>query len=224
MSICALIPAYNEAETIGSVVRGALDHVSSVLVVDDGSNDGTAEAAEAAGATCLLQVSNQGKGAAVRRGLAHLCDCAFSHVLFMDADGQHRPDEIPSLVKTALQTGADIVIGARNFDKRLMPAERHFSNSVGSKLASRLAGTTVKDSQCGFRLVSLEKLRPLKLRSRKYEIEMEILLKLCRSGATVAHAPVSLVYDGGKARSKMNPVRDTVRICFWSLFFRYFGL
>jgi len=102
-----------------------------------------------------------------------------------------------------------------------MPASRHFSNTVGSRVTSWLVGRQILDSQCGFRLVKVEMLRRLSLRATKYEIEMEVLIKLCLQGSSVVHAPVAMVYDNGEARSKMNPVRDTTRICLWSLAYRF---
>lgn len=222
--ICALIPAFNEAEFIASVVRGVKEHVREVFLIDDGSDDGTADIAEAAGAICLRRKQNQGKGAALCAGIARIAEGDFNHVLFIDGDGQHRPDDIPSLIRVAHETGADLVIGARSFDRDLMPRERYFSNSFGSRIASWLTGREVKDSQSGFRLVRADKLRSLRLRSRKYEIEMEILIKLCLAGGTIAHAPVGMVYENGTARSKMKPIRDTIRICLWSLLFRFLKL
>lgn len=222
--ICALIPAFNEAEFIASVIRGVKEHVGEVLLIDDGSDDGTADIAEAAGAICLRRKRNQGKGAALRDGIARIAGRDFSHVLFLDADGQHRPEDIPSLIRVAHETGADLVIGARTFDRGRMPRERYFSNSVGSRIASWLTGREVRDSQSGFRLVRADRLRDLRLRSRKYEIEMEILIKLSLAGCDIAHAPVGMVYQNGTARSKMKPIRDTVRICLWSLLFRFLKL
>jgi glycosyltransferase involved in cell wall biosynthesis len=224
MRVCALIPAYNEVDVIGDLVAAVRPQVAEVLVVDDGSSDGTASRAAQAGAVCLRLDQNQGKGTAVRHALGRIADDDFSHVLFMDGDGQHRPEDIPSLVDAARASGADLVIGARALDRSSMPRSRHFSNTVGSRLASWLVGRPILDSQCGFRLIRLERLRSLRLRARRYELEMEILIKLCRQGASVAHAPVALVYDGGRARSKMHPIRDTVRICLWSLLFRYLGV
>jgi glycosyltransferase involved in cell wall biosynthesis len=219
--ICALIPAFNEADVIASVVRGTKTYIDSVFVVDDGSNDGTAEAAQASGAVCLRLYHNQGKGTALREGIAHIKTHPFSHVLFLDGDGQHRPSDIPSLICAAREQGADMVIGTRPFDRERMPRERFFSNSIGSRIASLLVGREIKDSQSGFRLIRLEKLRNLKLRAKKYEIEMEILIKMSLAGSRIVHAPISMVYEDERARSKMKPVRDTVRICFWSLFFRF---
>jgi len=223
LRVCAVIPAFDEAERIAGLVAAVRPHVDEVIVVDDGSRDGTGQRASQAGAVCLRLERNQGKGAAVRHALSRLPPGTFSHVLFMDGDGQHLPEDIPSLVETARDSGADLVIGARTLDRARMPRSRHFSNTVGSRIASRLVGRPILDSQSGFRLVRLERLAGVRLRSRRYELEMEVLIKLCRRGASVRHAPVGLVYDGQKARSKMHPVRDTIRICLWSLAFRYLG-
>jgi glycosyltransferase involved in cell wall biosynthesis len=223
LSVCALIPAYNEAEVIAGVVNGVRPHVARVLVVDDGSDDGTAEAAEQVGAECVRLGSNQGKGRAIRAGLAQVLDAGHTHVLLMDGDGQHRPEDVPALIARAIATGADLVIGARGFDRTRMPASRHFSNTVGSRVASWLVGARIDDSQCGFRLVRVSRLRRLRLNARRYEIEMEMLIKIRLDGGTIAHAPVAMVYAGGVARSKMHPVRDTVRICLWSLGYRFLG-
>jgi hypothetical protein len=141
----------------------------------------------------------------------------------MDGDGQHRPEDIPSLVREAAVSGADLVIGTRPLDESRMPRSRHLSNSMGSRVASRLVGQPIRDSQSGFRLIRLSSLAALRLRARRYEIEMEVLIKLCRRGASISQVPVALVYDDGRARSKMRPIRDTVRICLWSLAFRYLG-
>jgi glycosyltransferase involved in cell wall biosynthesis len=219
--ICALIPAFNEAGYVGSVVEGALRHVEEALVIDDGSTDGTAAVARAVGATCLGWPKNRGKAVALRAGIESAAVRGFTHVVTLDADGQHRPDDIPSLVRTARETGADLVIGMRPFDPALMPRSRYFSNTIGSRIASTLVGRKIRDSQCGFRLYRLDKLRRLRLRSRSYEFEMEVLIKMARAGWVIAHAPVAMVYDNGQARSKMRPVRDTVRICLWSLAFRF---
>jgi glycosyltransferase involved in cell wall biosynthesis len=223
MRVCAIIPAFNEADTIEAVVARVKPHVADVIVVDDGSSDGTGAVAARAGAACLRLEKNRGKGFALRHALASIARRDYTHVLFLDADGQHRPEDIPRLVEQERATGADLVIGARTFDRESMPASRHFSNTVGSSLASRLVGQPVTDSQSGFRLVRLERLRGIRLRARRYEFEMEVLIKVCANGGRVAHAPVALVYDGGRARSKMHPIRDTVRICLWSLAFRYLG-
>jgi len=224
MRVCALIPAFNEAAHIDEVVRGATKHVHVVVLIDDGSRDGTAEIARSAGAICLRSETNSGKASALRMGIAYAIEREFTHALFFDGDGQHDSEDIPSLIRAAEETGADLVIGTRSFDRERMPRPRYYSNTVGSKLASWMVGQEIKDSQCGFRLARLDALRRLKLRGRKYELEMEILIKVAQAGGSIVHVPVHTVYDHGQARSKMKPVRDTVRICFWSLAFRFLGV
>lgn len=223
MRICALIPAFNEAHHIAKVVEGARKYVDEVVVIDDGSSDGTANTAREAGATCLSTEANRGKATALRIGIAHACAANFTHVITLDGDGQHLPDDIPSLLRVGQETGADLVIGARPFDRSLMPRARFYSNTIGSQWTSALVGCEVRDSQSGFRLFRLEKLCKITLRSLRYEFEMEALIKMARSGCTIAHAPIHMVYDNGQARSKMKPIQDTVRICLWSLAFRFMG-
>jgi glycosyltransferase involved in cell wall biosynthesis len=223
MRICALIPAFNEAPHIATVVEKAREHVAEVVVIDDGSGDGTADIARAAGATCLQSPTNWGKASALRAGIAFARDHNFDYVITLDGDGQHLPEDIPVMIRVAEEHGADLVIGARCFDRTRMPRSRYFSNIIGSRLASKLVGREVRDSQSGFRLFRLDKLDGEKLRSRYYELEMEILIKMARSGCTIAHAPIRTIYDDGQARSKMKPVRDTVRVCLWSLAFRFLG-
>jgi glycosyltransferase involved in cell wall biosynthesis len=223
MRTCALIPAFNEAPHIANVVERARSHVEEVVVIDDGSGDGTAEIARAAGATCLQLSENCGKASALRAGIAYARQHNFTHVITLDGDGQHLPEDIPVMLRVAEETGADLIIGARSFDRALMPGPRYYSNIIGSRLASGLVGQKIRDSQSGFRLFRLDKLDASKLRSRYYEFEMETLIKMARSGCSIAHAPIRMVYDDGHARSKMKPVRDTVRVCLWSLAFRYLG-
>lgn len=223
MRTCVLIPAFNEAPHIANVVKRVREHVQDVVVIDDGSADGTADVARAAGATCLQLPKNYGKASALRAGIAFARDHHFNCVITLDGDGQHLPEDIPGMLRIAEQTGADLVIGARRFDRAVMPRSRYFSNVIGSRLASALVGCEIRDSQSGFRWLRLDKLDAAKLRSQCYELEMEILIKMARSGCTIAHAPVRMVYDDGQARSKMKPVRDTVRVCLWSLAFRFLG-
>jgi len=221
MRTCALIPAFNEASHIAAVVEGARLHVEAVVVIDDGSTDGTGEIARRAGAICLESAANCGKAAALRMGIAYARAQGYTHVITLDGDGQHLPEDIPALVKIAEENGADLVIGARPFLREDMPRSRYYSNTIGSRLASAMVGCEIRDSQSGFRLLRLDKLG--EMRSRRYEFEMEVLIKMARAGCKIAHAPIHMVYDDGQARSKMNPVRDTVRICLWSVAYRFLG-
>jgi len=220
VKVTVVIPAYNEASAIGAVVRGARAFVPQVLVVDDGSSDGTATEAEAAGAEVLRLPENRGKGTAMRAGLARLLTSDTTHVLFMDGDGQHRAEEIPHLVDAAATTGAALVIGERVFRREAMPPSRYWANVIGSWALSTFMGVRLADTQSGFRMLALDAIRDVPLRARGYEIETEMIVKLSKRGATVAGVPVSAVYNDG-VRSKLRPVRDTTRNVVLAIVYRF---
>ena len=219
MNAVAIVPAFDEARSIAEVVTGLHGIVSHVLVVDDGSTDQTAVLARAAGAEVLSRGTNTGKGSAVRAGLAHVMSGPFTHVLFIDGDMQHRPSEAPRLLDAAERTGADLVIGERQFSREGMPAARYHANRIGSRALSWFVGVPVQDSQCGFRVCRLDALRDLRLRARGYEIETEMLVKLRRRGARLASVPITAVYAA--ERSKLRPVRDTARTCFLAVYYQF---
>ncbi len=122
MRVQALIPAFNEAATIARVVTGIAPHVAATCVIDDGSTDGTADAARRSGADVLSNPGDRGKGTAVRAGLARVLEGDSTHVLLLDGDLQHLPEEAPLLIDAAMRTGADVVLGERRFDRLAMPA------------------------------------------------------------------------------------------------------
>lgn len=219
MRAVALIPAYNESRTIEQVIAGIRQQVDHVLVVDDGSTDATAQLAITAGAEVIRRTENGGKGLAVRTGLARVLEDSFTHVLMLDADLQHKPEEAALLLATAVRTDADLVIGERQFRRESMPPNRYWANRIGSRALSAFVGVPINDTQCGFRVCRVEALRTIRLRSRGYEIETEMLIKLRRRGASVVSVPITAVYAGG--RSKLRPVRDTTKTCFLAVYYRY---
>jgi glycosyltransferase involved in cell wall biosynthesis len=217
--VVAVVAAFNEGAHVAAVVGGTRRHVDAVVVVDDGSTDDTAAAAAGAGAEVISHGRNRGKGVAVRTGLDAVAGRGFTHVLLLDGDLQHRPDDVPLLVETARRTGADVVVGARRFDRERMPASRYYSNVVGSWALGGLIGASIRDTQSGFRLIRLAALAGIPLTSTGYEIETEMLIRLAKRGAAVVEVPVALAYDG--APSKLRPVRDTTRTCFLALYYRF---
>ncbi len=215
----AVIPAFDEAGSIAQVVAGVRGAVDHVIVVDDGSSDQTAERARAAGAEVIVHGVNRGKGNAVRSGLARVFGGEFTHVLLLDGDMQHLPEEAASLVDQAVRSGADVVLGQRRFDRERMPPSRYHANRIGSRVLSWFVGVPVEDTQCGFRVFRVDALRPLHLNATKYEIETEMLVKVRRRGGRVETVPVTAVYAGQK--SKLRPVPDTTRTCFLAVYYRF---
>jgi glycosyltransferase involved in cell wall biosynthesis len=220
VTLCAVIAAYNEEQHVAQVVTGAAGWVARVIVVDDGSSDATAANARAAGATVFRHERNLGKGCAIRTGLAHALEQPCSHVLFLDADMQHDPGEIPKLIEQAERGIGDFVLAEREFAKGAMPPARFYTNIIGSRILSWFIGTPVSDSQSGFRLIRSDLLRKVALTGNGYEIETEMLIKLARAGARLERIKVArLRYQG--ARSHMRPFRDTFRTCMLALRYRY---
>jgi glycosyltransferase involved in cell wall biosynthesis len=217
--LAALIPAYNEARTIAAVVHGLAETLAHVIVVDDGSSDGTGERARHAGAEVLTNAGNLGKGRAVRLGLARVLAGPFTHVLLLDGDMQHLPDEAARLIRAAETSGADVVIGERVFNRSEMPASRYHANRIGSRALSWFVGVPIGDTQCGFRVFRTDVLRELTLSATGYEIETEMLVKVRRRGGRIASVPVTAVYTG--QRSKLRPIRDTTRTCFLAVYYRF---
>ena len=217
--VAAVIPALNEADAIASVVAGIRDLVDGVFVIDDGSEDGTAERAAAAGAEVLRHERNAGKGHAVRTGLRRVMDESFTHVLLLDGDMQHLPQEAKRLIEVAAETGADAVLGERVFFREQMPAARYHANRLGSRVLSWFVGVRLNDTQCGYRLFRVDALRKIHLSASGYEIETEMLVKITRRGGRLVSVPVTAVY--GNERSKLRPVRDTTRTCFLAVYYRF---
>ncbi len=217
--VAAVIPAYNEADAIGAVVAGIRPLVERVIVVDDGSTDGTPERAAAAGAVVLRHEGNKGKGRAVRTGLQRALEGPYTHVLLLDGDLQHRPDEAAELIAAAAASGAEAVLGERRFFRHNMPASRYHANRLGSVVLSWFIGVRLRDTQCGFRVFRTDALRQLRLRASGYEIETEMLVKVRRRGGRFTTVPITAVY--ANERSKLRPVRDTTRTCFLAVYYRF---
>ncbi len=213
----ALVPAYRCSGTVGGVIRNLRAHVGEILVVDDGSRDGTADEARAAGARVLERPENGGKGCALRDGLADLLARAFTHVAFVDADGQHDPDDLPALLSAA-RSGADFVVGSRLKDPATMPAKNFWANTIGDKVLSRMTGLPIEDGQSGYRVIATRLLRRLRLRANRYSIENEILIKAAPHVERFATVPVKTIY--GPARSHYRPFRDTWVTSWLSVYYK----
>ncbi|MBL7151655.1 MAG: glycosyltransferase family 2 protein [Candidatus Omnitrophica bacterium] len=209
MKACVLIPTFNEAGAIGSLIEKILRHDLSVIVVDDGSRDNTSVIAREKGAVVLRNPANEGKGASLKKGFNFALEQNYDAVITMDGDGQHRPDDIPYFMRLAQYSQSGIFIGNRMSRAANMPLLRLLTNKFMSWLISAIAKQRIPDTQCGFRLIKKEVLERLKLRTSKYETESEILIKAARAGFKVESVPIKSVYSGEK--SKIHPFVDTLR-------------
>lgn len=210
-NVVALIPAYREERHIRDVAERAKRQVDRVLVVDDGSPDGTTEQAKAAGAEVAQHEKNAGKGAAIKTGVRRLLESdGPDFILILDGDGQHLPEEIPHFLEAANASGALLVVGNRMGDVRDMPFVRKCTNRYMSWTISRVIGQQVPDSQCGFRMFHRSLAAEfLTTESAAFDFETEMLAIAARKGCTIAAASVSTIY--GEEVSKIHPLRDTMK-------------
>jgi glycosyltransferase involved in cell wall biosynthesis len=211
--IAIVIPCYQGAACVGEVVRGAraVDDSVPVVVIDDGSSDGSGAAAEAAGATVLRHPANHGKGAALATGFAWARAHGAEAVLSMDADGQHDPAEIPKLIAAHRREPRGIVVGVRSFAPADMPRRSRVGNRISTWWISRFAGRPHRDTQSGFRVYPRALLEDLTLRSRRFETETELLLRAARRGLPLVEVPIQTIYGPDRV-THFHGLRDTLRV------------
>jgi glycosyltransferase involved in cell wall biosynthesis len=205
------IPALQASASIGDVVRRARAVVPDVLVVDDGSRDGTAEAARAAGAEVLTHAINRGKGAALVTAFRALFGRGLDAVVTVDADGQHLPEEIPVLLAAAAH-GADLVLGTRDHLFAEMVPMRRAANRLSSWAISWAAGQPLRDVQTGFRLYRRRLLEATGFPEARFDAESAVVVRAARRGFAIVTVPVRLGFADGRTTSHFRPLVDSVRI------------
>jgi glycosyltransferase involved in cell wall biosynthesis len=194
MKTAVIIPAYNAAAFLRPLLDQVFKHVSKhdVIVVDDGSNDATGEIARSSGVELIIHRQNKGKGAALKSGFALALQKGCDAVITMDADGQHDPSFIPNFIESIDTGHRDIVVGSRKKDYNKMSFARFLSNNITSVVVSLLAGQRIPDSQSGYRIIKTEVLRKVELRTDRYQMESELLIKAGRQGFRIAHMDISV--------------------------------
>ncbi len=193
----AIIPAYNEEATIGSVVLKTKIYVNDVLVIDDGSTDDTGTIAEMAGAKVVRITNNGGKANAILTGFRTILDKGYDAAIMIDSDMQHDPDEIPQLLAPIVDDSADLVIGSRFLNNSHdIPSYRkagqtilNITTAIGSKVA-------ITDSQSGFRALNKKAIESMTFDSSDYNIESDMITFFAERGLRIREVPVSAIYRG----------------------------
>lgn len=207
----AAIPAYEASASVGDVVRRTLPLVPQVLVVDDGSKDGTGAAAAQAGARVIRHDVNRGKGAALRTAFSDLFERGVDAVVTLDADGQHLPEEVPRLLDAA-DAGADLVMGTRDHLFAAMCRLRRLSNRLSSGAISVVAGRSLPDVQTGFRVYARRLIESTGFPEPRFEAESAVVVRAARGGFRIVMVPVKLGYADGRTTSHYRPFVDSLRI------------
>lgn len=210
-----VIPAHNEARTIRAVAAGALQQLPLVIVVDDASTDGTADVLKGLPVVVLGSEQNRGKAASLLSGAHEAIERGASAIVTLDGDGQHSPEDIPSLLKAYRSMPGSIVIGARLHHRDRIPPSRYWANRVANFWISLASGYRIADTQSGFRIYPARLLQATKVRvdrSRSFVFESEILIEAARHGIVASCVPINVVYSDRGRASYFRPVVDIARI------------
>jgi len=230
MKVCAVIPAYNEVTSIRDVASRALAQLADVIVVDDGSTDGTGAAVADLPVKLVSNEVNLGKGASLWRGFVLALGDGADAVITLDADAQHRPEDIPLLIAAAQAHPGRIVLGARLWDKEKIPPLRYFGNRFANFWVGWAAGARVADSQSGFRLYPAALLKRVSVAhgpGARFAFESEILIEAGRAGVHTVSVPIAALYPAEGRASHYRSAMDTariVRMIAWKLVTRGFDL
>jgi glycosyltransferase involved in cell wall biosynthesis len=208
---CAIVPAFDAAATVSAAVEDLARSLGvPIFVVDDGSTDGTRDAALRAGAHVLRHEHNLGKGAALRTGLTEAARQGYRVAVTADADGQH-PGGSASVVMGASADATALVLGVRDLIRDGAPSSNRFGNAVSNFFLSTFAGRRLEDTQCGLRRYPILETLALGVRANGYAFEAEVVLRALARGLPLVEVPVS-VYYAGQVRSHFRRVVDPCRI------------
>lgn len=212
MNVSLIIPAYNEAHHLSHLLTSIPSCIDEVIVIDDGSNDNTAAVAQAHGAVVIQHARNWGKGIAMVSGIQK---ARGDIVVFMDADLQHRPEDIHRLIEPIADDMADLSIGVRTLGSRkTMPAQRRITNFLGNFLVYCMIKQWIADTQSGFRAVRKSFLEQMKFKSKRYEIEIEMLKWAARLKMRISEVPIEIKYGQEKSHWKVRNLFRVLKILF----------
>ncbi|PYK07685.1 MAG: hypothetical protein DME67_00065 [Verrucomicrobia bacterium] len=214
----AVIPAYHDEKHIGDIVRRTGQQLDHMLVIDDGSNDGTTQRARDAGAEVIVHNQNRGKGEAIKTGLRHCLAREVTWLILLDSDGQHLPEEIERFLSAAAYaTQPMLFVGNRMDNASAMPFIRRVVNRYMSRRISHLCGQRIPDTQCGFRMLHQQLIPELLGGGDRFDYDTEVLIIASRKRYRIEPVPITTVYSDQV--SNIHPVRDAFR--FFKLMRRY---
>lgn len=228
--LCVIIPVYNNATTIVSVVEEVYSYCPNVIVVLDGCTDATAGNLKQCKYpfVAVSYTKNRGKGYALVKGFDEAKKRGFTHAITIDADGQHFPDDIPLIVEHSKNNPNAFIVGNRNLNEKNMPRGNSFANKFSNFWFRLQTGVDLSDTQSGFRLYPLQRLHGLRFITPRYEAELELLVYAAWKGEEIISVPVRVYYPPAEERvSHFRPFKDFMRItmlncvlCVGAIFYR----
>jgi glycosyltransferase involved in cell wall biosynthesis len=211
---CVIIPTYNNASKIEAVIEDVLKETQNIIVVNDGATDDTALILEKYKTlTIISYTKNKGKGFAIKKGFKKAIELGFDYAITIDSDGQHIASEIPNFVTAHNKNKDAIIIGARTTINGNVPRKNSFANKFSNFWFLVITGIKLDDTQSGFRLYPLNKMRKIRLLTRRYEFEIEVMVKASWKNIPIESIPISVIYPPTEERiTHFRPVADFFRI------------
>ena len=214
LNVCVIIPTYNNAGTIARVISDVRKYTANILVVNDGSTDDTQEIIEKIkGINIIGYDKNIGKGYAIRQGFRKALELGYDYAITMDADGQHFADDLPKFLDTLKEHPDNLIIGSRNIEAKGMPGKNTFANKFSNFWFKFETGISLPDTQSGYRLYPVKLYRNTRFYTKKYEFEIEVLVRSAWSNIPVIPIPVKVYYPPEEERvTHFRPFQDFSRI------------
>jgi len=213
--IAILIPAYNEGKSIKKTINNCLKYGLDIIIVNDGSTDNTKEVLkEFENKKNIIIINhdiNKGKGEALKTGFNYIVNNNYLGVITIDADGQHDANEIQCFLDQLKNNNYDLIVGSRFKDTQGMPFIRKFANFFTSWIISLIAGKKIEDVQSGFRYINYDILKNIKLETKNFDTEPELILKASWYNYKIANIPIKTIYSIGEIKSHINPIVDTIK-------------
>ena len=216
LKCCVLVPTYNNAKTLEGVIQSTFEYCDEVIIVNDGCTDNTAEIlAKYPQLKVVTHPVNQGKGVGLRNGFKKAVELGFDYVISIDSDGQHYPKDFILFLDKIEKEPGSLIIGARNMTVENVPNKSTFGNKFSNFWFWAETGITMPDTQSGYRLYPVQRLKKIWLFTTKFELEIEVIVKAAWRGIPVVSVPVSVYYaPEGERVSHFIPSRDSTRISF----------
>jgi glycosyltransferase involved in cell wall biosynthesis len=215
LNCCIIVPTYNNDHALKQVIEGVLQYTDDVIVVNDGSTDQTKSILDMFPLVEKVNIPvNTGKGWALRQGFRHAIERGYRYAITIDSDGQHFPDDLPLFLDIVEQHPDSMVLGARDMTREDVPGTSSFGHKFSIFWFKVETGIRVLDVQTGFRLYPLDKIKEIRwVFSKKYEYEVEILVRLAWRDVDVLSVPVKVYYAPKEVRvSHFRKFRDFTRV------------
>lgn len=218
--VCVLIPTYNNEQTLSKVIDDIIQYTDQVIIVNDGSTDSTPEILSRYEQLNIVSYpANKGKGFALRMGFQEAIAKGYDYAISIDSDGQHYASDLPVFLEKLEGAPHAVMIGARNMGQASVPGKSSFGNKFSNFWFWVTTGRAMKDTQSGYRLYPVTQMKGINFLTRKFEFEIEVLVRSSWRGLDVVHVPVNVFYpEKGKRVSHFRPFKDVTRITILNTF------